>query len=150
MVTQRRTGVLIVETIAKIRIRYHVKGEPIKQIARELGLSRNTVRKAIREEKTAKEYVRSTQVFPKLDDYKNQLTTWLEEDSRRPKPQRCSARRLHERLEGEGYSGAYDGVQRFVKNWQLMARFIYLKYFKEREQIDFKRYCILVTYKILY
>ena len=64
---------LIVETIAKIRIRYHVKGEPIKQIARELGLSRNTVRKAIREDKTAKEYVRSTQVSPKLDDYKNQL-----------------------------------------------------------------------------
>ena len=112
---------LIVETIAKIRIRYHVKGEPIKQIARELGLSRNTVRKAIREDKTAKEYVRSTQVSPKLDDYKNQLTTWLEEDSKRPKRQRCSARRLYERLEGLGYSGAYDGVQRFVKHWQLMA-----------------------------
>ena len=112
---------LIVETIAKIRIRYHVKGESIKQITRELGLSRNTVRKAIREDKTAMEYVRGKQVAPKLDDYKKQLTTWLEEDSKRPKAQRCSARRLHERLEGMGYVGAYDAVQRFVKNWQLMA-----------------------------
>ena len=112
---------LIVETIAKIRIRYHVKGESIKQISRELGLSRNTVRKAIREDKTAMEYVRSKQVTPKLDNYKKQLTTWLEEDSKRPKAQRCSARRLYERLEGVGYMGAYDAVQRFVKNWQLMA-----------------------------
>ena len=112
---------LIVETIAKIRIRYHVKGESIKQITRELGLSRNTVRKAIRADKTAMEYVRSVQVAPKLDDYKQQLTTWLEEDSKRPKAQRCSARRLYERLEGVGYVGAYDSVQRFVKDWQLMV-----------------------------
>jgi len=113
--------VLIVETIAKIRIRYHVKGESIKQITRELGLSRNTVRKAIRADKTANEYERSTQVAPKLNDYKKQLTTWLEEDSKRPKSQRCSARRYHERLEATGYTGAYDSVQRFVKQWQLMA-----------------------------
>ena len=112
---------LIVETIAKIRIRYHVKGESIKQITRELGLSRNTIRKALREDKTAKEYERSTQVAPKLEDYKKQLTVWLEEDHKRPKAQRCSARRLHERLEATGYTGAYDSVQRFVKQWQLLA-----------------------------
>ncbi len=109
------------ETIAKIRIRYHVKGESIKQITRELGLSRNTIRKALREDKTAKEYERSVQVAPKLEDYKKQLTVWLEEDHKLPKAQRCSARRLHERLEATGYTGAYDSVQRFVKQWQLLA-----------------------------
>ena len=69
---------LIVETIAKIRIRYHVKGESIKQITRELGLSRNTVRKAIREDKTANEYERNTQVAPKLDDYKLGSAVFIE------------------------------------------------------------------------
>ena len=44
----------------------------------------------------------------------------LEEDHKRPKAQRCSARRLHERLEGRGYTGAYESVQRFVKQWQLL------------------------------
>ena len=112
---------LIVETIAKIRIRYHIKGESIKQITRELGLSRNTVRKAIRENKTANEYERSIQSAPKLDAYKEQLTTWLEEDHKCPKAQRCSAQRLHERLQTAGYTGAYDSVQRFVKQWQLLA-----------------------------
>lgn len=109
------------ETIAKIRLRYHVKKESIKQITRELGLSRNTIRKALREDKTAYKYERSTQVAPKLDGYKDQLAGWLEEDSKHPKAQRCSAHRLYERLQEKGYSGAYDSVQRFVKQWQLTA-----------------------------
>lgn len=112
---------LIVETIAKIRIRFHVKGQKIKQIARELGLSRNTIRKALRENKTANEYVRSIQVAPKLDAYKEQLTTWLEDDNKLVKAQRCTARRLYERLQEKGYTGAYDSIQRFVKEWQLMS-----------------------------
>ena len=112
---------LIVETIAKIRIRFHIKGQSIKQITRELGLSRNTIRKALREDKTANEYERIIQVAPKLDEYKEQLTTWLEEDNKRVKNQRCSARRLYERLKEKGYTGAYDSIQRFVKQWQLMS-----------------------------
>jgi transposase len=110
-----------VETIAKIRIRFHVKKQKIKQIARELGLSRNTVRKALREDKTANEYVRSTQVAPKLDAYKEQLTIWLEDDNKLVKAQRCTARRLYERLQEKGYTGAYDSIQRFVKEWQLIS-----------------------------
>ena len=73
---------LIVETIAKIRIRYHVKNESIKEIARELNLSRNTVRKALREDKTANVYQREVQAAPKLEDYKEQLKAWLKEDNR--------------------------------------------------------------------
>jgi len=75
--------------------------------SRELGLSRNTIRKALREDKTANEYVRSTQVAPKLDAYKEQLTTWLEDDNKLVKAQRCTARRLYERLQEKGYTGAY-------------------------------------------
>lgn len=110
---------LIVETIAKVRLRYHVKKQAIKQIARELSLSRNTVRKIIREDKTANEYLRKIQIAPKLEDYKEQLEIWLKEDEPLPRSQRCSAQRLHERLQSVGYTGAYDSVQRFVKEWQL-------------------------------
>src|SRR5580693_8173051 len=99
LINERRREMLIVETIAKIRIRHHVKKESIKKIAKELGLSRNTVRKALREDKTANEYQREIQIAPKLEDYKEQLTRWLKEDSRQPKHQRCSARRLYERLQ---------------------------------------------------
>jgi transposase len=113
---------LIVETIAKIRIRHHVKKESIKQIARELNLSRNTVRKALREDKTAHEYSRDVEVVaPKLEEHKEQLIAWLKEDNDKPKKQRCSARKLYERLAAIGYQGAYDSIQRFVKKWQQDA-----------------------------
>jgi DNA-binding GntR family transcriptional regulator len=41
-------GMLIVETIAMIRRANHVHGKPIKEICRELGVSRKVVRKALR------------------------------------------------------------------------------------------------------
>ena len=109
------------ETIAKIRLRYHTKGQSIKQIARELGLSRNTVRKVLREDKTANAYERAVQPSPKLGDYQGQLESWLEADSKLPKNQRCSAKRQYERLQAEGYTGAYDSIQRFMKQWKMKA-----------------------------
>ena len=39
-----------------------------------------------------------------------------------PKAQRCSARRLHERLEGAGYTGAYDSGQRVYSFRSLVFR----------------------------
>jgi hypothetical protein len=45
-------GMLVVETIAKIRRAYFVHGQPIKAICRDLGVSRKVVRKVIRSEAT--------------------------------------------------------------------------------------------------
>ena len=57
---------LIVETIARIRREHLGKGVPIKQIARELRLSRNTVRKVVRSDETSFRYERRVQPLPKL------------------------------------------------------------------------------------
>jgi hypothetical protein len=43
-------GMLVVETIAKIRRAYFVHGQPIKAICRDLGVSRKVVRKVMRSE----------------------------------------------------------------------------------------------------
>ncbi len=107
------------ERAAKIRRWYHVGNQPIKEIARELGISRNTVRRIVREEKVNNDYQRIDQPIPKLGAYKKKLEEWLGEDKKLPKNQRYSSRKLHERLKEEGYIGAYDSVQRFVKNWHL-------------------------------
>ena len=56
---------LVVETIAKIR-REHDRGKPIKVIMREMGLSRNTVRKAIRAESAQFSYRRAARPRPQL------------------------------------------------------------------------------------
>ena len=108
---------LIVETIAKIRLRYHVHKQSIRQISRELHISRNTVRKVLREGNTAHEYKSRETSAPKLGEYKDLLLSWLNEERPLPKKQRCSAMRLYQRLQEAGYIGAYDSVQRFVKQW---------------------------------
>ncbi|WP_419585356.1 IS21 family transposase, partial [Thiolapillus sp.] len=105
------------ETIAKIRRRHEVNGESISEIARRFNLSRNTVRKYLNQSDPQR-YQRRQQPKPQLGAYEDQLKTWLEQDSQRPKKQRRTARRLFEDLQGAGYTGAYDSVQRFVKRWK--------------------------------
>ena len=64
---------LVVETIAKIR-RYHfVEGRKIRQIARDLNISRNTVRKVIRGNETEHRYEREEQPLPRLGAYTDRL-----------------------------------------------------------------------------
>jgi hypothetical protein len=72
--------VLIMETLAKIRFRFYVKKQPVKQICRELKLARNTVKKAIKEDKTEKVYRRTHQPAPKLEPYVDPLKAWLKAD----------------------------------------------------------------------
>lgn len=109
---------LIVETIAKIR-RYHfVHGRGIKEISRKLGVSRNTVRKVLRGDSTEHQYIRNTQPMPRLGEYVVMLGRLLEEDWEQPRKRRLTARRLYDLLRVEGYSGSYDSIQRFTKQWR--------------------------------
>lgn len=109
---------LIVETIAKIRRYRFVEGRGIKEISRKLGLSRNTVRKVIRTGATEHQYKRQIQPLPKLGDFVALLKELLENDWKRPKKRRLTARRLFELLKAQGYEGGYDSIQRFTKKWR--------------------------------
>jgi predicted transcriptional regulator len=64
---------LIVETLARIRREFFVKGKSIKEIVRDLGVSRNTVRKVLRSGETAFSYERSVQPLPKLGPWSSDL-----------------------------------------------------------------------------
>jgi len=105
------------DIIAEIRRRHFVSGESISSIARSLKISRPTVRKHLAT-KDEPIYQRQIQPSPKLGDYKSQLVDWLDADAKLPKNQRRTAQRLFEGLIEEGYQGAYDSVQRFVKQWK--------------------------------
>lgn len=105
------------DIIAEIRRRHFVSGESISSIARSLKISRPTVRKHLAT-KDEPVYQRQIQPSPKLGEYKEQLVDWLESEAKLPKNQRRTAQRLFEGLVAEGYQGAYDSVQRFVKQWK--------------------------------
>ena len=87
---------LVVETIAKIRRAHFVEGKSIKQICRELRLSRNTVRKVIRTGATEFTYDRTTQPRPKIDPWRPELDDMLAENARRPKRERLTLIRIYE------------------------------------------------------
>ena len=55
---------LVVETIARIRRDHLVKGVPIKKLARDLRVSKNTIRKVVRGDATAHTYERKIQPMP--------------------------------------------------------------------------------------
>lgn len=106
------------ETLAKIRRRHFVQGETISQIARDFHLTRKTVRKLLKNTDQDPRYTRRHQPQPKLGAFQETLMEWLRLDSQRPRRERRTAQRLYEGLQREGYAGAYDSVQRFVKRWK--------------------------------
>ncbi len=106
------------ETIRKIRLAALGRGKSIRQISRDLNLSRNTVRKVLRSDTTRFEYHRETVHRPKLGPFVELLTTWLEADLLLPAKQKRTAQRMYDGLQDEGYRGAYDSVRRFVKTWR--------------------------------
>ena len=70
-------GMLVVETIAKIRRAHFVQGKSIKAICRELRVSRKVVRKVLRSGATAFEYERSVQPLPRIGPWKDDLERLL-------------------------------------------------------------------------
>lgn len=105
------------DMIYEIRRRYHVKKESISHIAREMGLSRPTVRKHVNTVEEPR-YRRTQSVSPKLSAYQGMLERWLLEETKLPRSRRRTARRMYECLLEEGYQGAYDSIQRFIKQWK--------------------------------
>lgn len=113
---------LVVETIARIRRAYFIQDKSIKQICRELRVSRNTVRKVVRSGATEFSYDRSTQPRPKIDPWRFELDEMLAENARQPKRQRLTLVRVYEELRNRGYDGSYDAVRRYAASWSKETR----------------------------
>lgn len=109
---------LVVETIAKIRLAYFQHGKSIKRICRELKISRNVVRKVVRSGETEFSYERSVQPQPKIGPFRDALDRLLEENAKRPRRERLTAVRIYEELRNRGYDGGYDAVRRYAAGWK--------------------------------
>jgi transposase len=114
------TGMLVVETIAKIRRAFFVQKKPIKLICREYRLSRKVVRKVIRSEATEFHYERGRQPLPRIDPWREQLDGMLLANEVKPRRERLTLMRVFEELRGLGYEGGYDSVRRYAKAWRVV------------------------------
>jgi transposase len=104
-----------VESIAKIRKMYHVDGKPIKAIARELNISKNTVKKVIRSNETKFELAKYTKNKPAIGEHLEILNQLLAENTKEPVRRRMTAKRLYQQLQTSGYLGSYESVNLIVR-----------------------------------
>ncbi len=98
-----------------IRIAHRVYEKGIRQIQRETGHDRQTIRKALRGEPQG--YAeRDHQPWPVIGPYREIIERWLEADKDISKKQRHTARRVYHRLVSEhGYGGSEVTVRRHVR-----------------------------------
>src|SRR5258708_37742625 len=112
-------GTLVVERSGRIRREHRVKGKSIKEIARDLKVSRNTVRKVLRSGATSFEYTRAVQPRPKLGAWHGDLDRMLSDNEGKAARERLTLIRVFEELRGLGYEGSYDAVRRYAKKWRI-------------------------------
>ena len=115
---------LVVETIARIRRDHLVKGVPIKKLARDLRVSKNTIRKVVRGDATSHTYERTIQPMPKLGPWVEELERRLEANERMKRRLRLSLLRIYEDLAAQGYEGGYDAVRRYARAWRRRRRLL--------------------------
>ncbi len=110
---------LKVDQYSFIRTAHRVYGKKIKQIARETGHSKNTIKKVLRGEYSGYK-PRIKQPYPILGPYLKIIDKWLEDDKQRPKKQRHTAVRVYHRLKAEhDFQGAETSVRRYVREANL-------------------------------
>ena len=91
------------------------------EIAKRTGLSRNTVKKWLKEPQAQAPQYRRRHTPGKLSTYVAELEQALMADARRPKAQRRTARALYAQIKGQGYAGGYTVVSDFVRAWRHSA-----------------------------
>jgi transposase len=106
---------LTVDQYEYIRIAHRVYDKKIREITRETGHSRNTVKKVLKNEHMGYS-TRQKQPFPSLGAYLGTINSWLVSDKDNPKKQRHTGTRIYNRLKNEkGYQGSISTVLRYVR-----------------------------------
>lgn len=113
----------------------HRKGLKQRAIARNLGISRNTVKKYIDNPELAFESQGFRKRISRLDPYKDNIVAWLEDDMD------YSATWIYDRLTNVGFAGSYEIVKRRVRLLKAeRQRVAYMRFETEpgyQAQVDF-------------
>jgi transposase len=137
-----------VELYARVRRAVLVEGGSEREVAREFGLARETVRKMLRYT-VPPGYRRKQPVRrPKLGPWVGVIDAILEEDKQRPAKQRHTAKRIFDRLRAEhAFTGGYTIVKDYVRAQTLRSRemFIPLTHAPGETQADFGEALVVVA-----
>jgi len=105
------------EMLGKIKRMYTRDKKSLREIAEKTGLSRNTIRKWVREPQdvVAKPTYQRKEMPNKLSTFHQALELALKADAHRTKQNRRTAKTLFTEIKLEGYTGGYSRVTDFIR-----------------------------------
>ena len=137
-----------VEIYGRVRRAVRVEGKSQRAVAREFGLSRETVRKML-QFAVPPGYQRQQPIRrPKLGPWRGVIDAILEDDKQRPVKQRHTAKRIFERLREEHrFTGGYTIVKDYVRAATLRGRemFVPLAHRAGEAQVDFGEALVVIA-----
>ena len=89
---------LPMDDFERIRRLVLVEGLSQREVAKQLGVARKSVRKAIQRAYPTEYTLKVPRACPRLDSFKPIIDAWLDQDRQAPRKQRHSGARVHERL----------------------------------------------------
>ena len=136
------------EIYGRVRRAVRVEGRSQRAVARDFGLSRETVRKML-QYAVPPGYQRQQPIKrPKLGPWVGVIDAILEDDKQRPAKQRHTAKRIFERLKEEhGFTGGSTIVKDYVRSAELHSRemFIPLTHAPGEAQVDFGEALVVIA-----
>jgi transposase len=103
---------------AKIRRMFFREHLTISEIQRRTSLSRNTIKKWLKEPTGAEPKYQRVKARGKLTAYEPMLLMALDADARRPKRDRRTGLMLYKAIQQQGYTGCYSIVTDFIRRWR--------------------------------
>jgi len=137
-----------VELYGRVRRAVRVEGRSQRAVAKEYGLSRDTVRKML-QYAVPPGYQRQQPIKrPKLGPWLGVIDAILNDDKQRPPKQRHTSKRIFERLKEEhGFTGGYTIVKDYVRTATLRGRemFVPLVHPAGEAQVDFGEALVVIA-----
>jgi transposase len=91
--------------------------QPIREIARRTGLSRNTIKKYLNAGTVEPKFATPDRPS-KLDAFAEKLAVWLKTEAGKSRKQRRTLKQLHADLVALGFTGSYNRVAAFARDWR--------------------------------
>ena len=136
------------EIYGRVRRAVRVEGRSQRAVAREFGLSRETVRKML-QYAVPPGYQRQQPIKrPKLGPWLGVIDAILNDDKQRPPKQRHTSKRIFERLKEEhGFTGGYTIVKDYVRTATLRGQemFVPLVHPAGEAQVDFGEALVVIA-----
>jgi len=115
------------EEVYVVRHRHLVEGVPIRQLAREMGIDRKTIRRYLSGAEPEVGKPRGVPGTPVLDAVKPRAEALIKDSKRwTAAKQRLTAARLHELLRGEGHDVGYTLVKQIFREWKRQRKEVFV------------------------